>query len=130
MQDYSKITDELNNISRRMKAHNRVFSQFLSNIEGFNGRVPQLKHLDIAINEKEIAIKFHEQELFVSSEFKPNSPESENEIVIFKKHEGNSNQTLSKCFFDTSGKVNESDLSMMDDIEAMAILLNLVKQAL
>lgn len=125
MQDYSSITDELKKISNEERAFKERYVSALKLLKNFNNNEPLLPSL--SIDNHIIKIDFIGRKYQVEFRYSRKNGTPLGEICI--SCVGHENEIIASKEFEVNGDVKNTSLSLTDDIETMATILNLIKSA-
>ena len=128
MQDYPDITNHLRQVALEIKKNKTLFTSFIQNISAYNGQVPTVKDVSIETEASLIKVSFVDLKFEVIASYKRSSNTPQHSLEIYGFNFDNKRVLLHSESFSSNGEV--AGLSMSDDIESMAILLNLVDSAL
>jgi hypothetical protein len=127
MQDYSTIIDELKTISKEERAFRERYKSALKHLKNFDNAKSSLPIL--SIDNEIIKIDFIGKKYQVEFRYSRKNGTPSGEICISRGDGDNKNEIITSQEFEVNGDVKNTSLSLTDDIETMAAILNLVKSA-
>lgn len=130
MKNYSDITNELNQVTREHKAFHRRYASVLSNLNGFNGTVTGLAGLELSIESDVISIEFIGRKFQVEFNYLRKNGKPSGQLCITQLTNEKKKEVLASQEFEANGDVISSTLSLNDEVETMAVILNLVMLAI
>jgi hypothetical protein len=130
MKEYSDITDELRKVTIEYSAFHKVYGSALSNLNRFKGTVPELSDLKFSIASEIISINFIERKFEIEFYYLRNNGIPSGQLSITQLTNENKKAVLSSQEFTANGDVKNTKLSLTNEVETMAVILNLVKAAI
>lgn len=129
MKDYQSISVELAKRSHQNQQLKRIFENVLSDVKAFNGSIQGVSEVSFTATQDSIDVEFFGYTFQFKYRYKIVGDESRGVLCLYKISDIEENDLKSETEFNVDGGVIGSGLSFASETETMAVILNLLANA-
>ncbi|WP_299873052.1 hypothetical protein [uncultured Cocleimonas sp.] len=135
MEDYSKITDKLNSLSREIHAFEATYLRFTSELirHYSSGSIPTVRDLSFSITDQNvIKVEFAGFNFEIDYEFKRENetPKGLLNVHLITEGEEQVRSLITTQEFEVDGSITGTSLYLHNDMGCITILLNLIESSI